>query len=345
MISRVRNSLESDSFERDTKDNIELARSARKVGFMSGIELLSKGRKNGEVLYEIHGVTESLDGTAPSVTIGVVGTGAVYKEPIDKLYDSDFVEYFSNKDILNISGVYFAFKQNKLHLIKSLDLKKPLYSGWLLLLVGVYLVIITFSNLFASKITSIFGIEFTATNAVFPIAFISLDIITEVYGYQISKKIIWIGIFANFLVMISSYIVLGLPAAPVWKGQYVYQQVLASTPRYYFASLLAYGAEFINSATLAKLKVLTRGKKFWMRMFGSSIVSNFSDSLIFCLVAYLGEMPIRDFIGVILAESLIKTGYETLFIPITKKITDFLKKSDGIDVYDHNTKLNPFVLG
>jgi hypothetical protein len=142
------------------------------------------------------------------------------------------------------------------------------------------------------------------------------------------------------------FIIVGkLPAAGDWHNQAAYDAILGLTPRIVIASLIAYFAgEFSNSYTLAKMKILTRGRWLWTRTVGSTVVGEFFDTIIFSVVAFWGILPEGLLLTVIISNYIFKTGVEVIFTPLTYRIIAFLKKQEGEDYYDHDTKFNPFVI-
>ena len=120
---------------------------------------------------------------------------------------------------------------------------------------------------------------------------------------------------------------------------------LAPVGRIVIASLIAYFAgEFSNSYVLAKMKILTRGRWLWTRTIGSTLVGEGVDTLIFCTVAFLGVWSTPTLIAVVISNYIFKCGFEVLATPLTYAVVIFLKRAEGMDVYDVGTNFNPFQL-
>ncbi|HKX30155.1 MAG TPA: queuosine precursor transporter [Blastocatellia bacterium] len=179
----------------------------------------------------------------------------------------------------------------------------------------------------------------------FPLSYLFGDILTEVYGYARSRRVIWAGfgglIFAAFM----SWVVVKMPPAPGWKGQEAYEMIFGNTPRIVFSSLVAFWAgEFTNSFVLAKMKVAMEGRRLWTRTIGSTIAGEAVDSLIFYPLAFGGIWSTAQVVDVMILNYGLKVGWEVLATPITYQIVGFLKRVEHEDYYDRNTDFNPFTL-
>ncbi len=208
---------------------------------------------------------------------------------------------------------------------------------------GFFVGVLLISNIASTKILILGPFTFDGGTILFPLSYIFGDILTEVYGFKRARKVIWTG-FASALVMSIVFAIVGfLPAAQGWENQAAYDAILGVIPRIVLASLIAYFAgEFANSFTLAKMKIMTKGKHLWARTIGSTVVGQAVDTILFSAIAFWGELPIEIFIALVVSNYVFKVGIEVLFTPITYAVTDFLKKEEGMDVYDHNTNFSPF---
>ena len=136
-----------------------------------------------------------------------------------------------------------------------------------------------------------------------------------------------------------------LPAAPFWHGQEAYEQILGYTPRLLAASFAAYlVGEFANSLVLAKMKIATKGRWLWTRTIGSTVVGQGLDSLVFISLAFLGTVSLASLASIIVTQWLGKTLYEAAATPLTYVVVNFLKRGEGIDVYDYDTSFNPLAV-
>jgi uncharacterized integral membrane protein (TIGR00697 family) len=181
----------------------------------------------------------------------------------------------------------------------------------------------------------------------FPISYFFGDILTEVYGYKRSRRVIWAGFGAMVFASVMSFIVTSLPAARTMspESQAAVNSIFGQTWRIVFASLSAFWVgEFANSFVLAKLKVMTDGRWLWTRTIGSTAVGEAVDSLIFYPIAFLGTWSNEQVISVMIGNYFIKVMWEVVATPLTYKIVGFLKRVEHEDYYDRETDFNPFVL-
>lgn len=202
--------------------------------------------------------------------------------------------------------------------------------------------VLLISNIASTKIVD-FGIfTFDAGTLLFPLSYIFGDILTEVYGYKRSRKVIWLGFFMALLMSLVFILVGKLPASPDWPNQEAYNAILGMTPRIIFASLVAYAlGSFSNAFVLAKMKIWTQGKKLWTRTIGSTLIGELIDSIIFILVAFAGILPSSLLVTLIISNYVFKTLIEVVLTPVTYKVVKFLKEREGEDYYDKDTNFNP----
>jgi hypothetical protein len=213
-------------------------------------------------------------------------------------------------------------------------------------IISVFFVsVLLISNIASTKIVDLKWFTFDGGTLLFPLSYIFGDILTEVYGYKQSRRVIWLGFFMALLMSVIFMVVGALPSAPGWNNQNAYDLILGLTPRIVIASLFAYSAgEFSNSYILAKMKIWTKGKMLWSRTIGSTLVGEFVDSILFVLIAFWGILPGSLIVTLIISNYLFKTGIEILFTPVTYKVVNFLKKKENEDYYDTDTNFNPFNL-
>ena len=191
------------------------------------------------------------------------------------------------------------------------------------------------------------SLTFGAGVLFFPISYVFGDILTEVYGYARSRRVIWAGFAALAFAAFMAWVIVKLPAAPFWHNQGAYEIAFGSTWRIAAASLVAFVCgEFVNSFVLAKMKILTAGRWLWTRTIGSTIFGEGVDSLLFYPLAFYGSGIIPDdkLPLVMLSQFVAKVGVEIVFTPVTYKIVAWLKRVEHEDYYDRDTDFNPFTL-
>jgi uncharacterized integral membrane protein (TIGR00697 family) len=199
------------------------------------------------------------------------------------------------------------------------------------------------ANIIAVKVIGVGPVILPVAIIVFPISYIFGDILTEVYGYRLARKVIWLGFICNLIFVFFAWVGQILPPAPFWEKQEAYKSILGYAPRLLVASFCGYlVGEFANSFVLAKMKILTRGRWLWSRTIGSTVVGEGLDTSVFITLAYIGT---ASFVPImILYHWLIKTGYEAVATPFTYAAVNYLKRKEAIDTYDYETKFNPFLV-
>jgi queuosine precursor transporter len=223
------------------------------------------------------------------------------------------------------------------------------YKYYDLIMAGFVCVLLCANLIGVSKATqvSVFGHPFTfgAGNLFFPLSYLAGDLLTEVYGYARSRKVVWAGFaslgFASFM----SCVVVNMPPAPGWNDQAVIEAAFGSTWRITMASLTGYFCgEFMNSFTLARLKVRTEGRMLWLRTIGSTVVGEACDTLVFYPLAFYGVWS-NDLLGIVMVGNyLIKVGWEVVATPLTYRIVNALKRAEQEDYFDRDTNFTPFSL-
>jgi len=214
------------------------------------------------------------------------------------------------------------------------------------LVMAAFITVLLCSNLIGvGKVCQIGGYSVGAGVFFFPVSYIFGDILTEVYGYARTRRVIWAGFAALGFASLMSQAVIALPPAPDWPHQAAYALVYGSTPRIVAASLAAFWAgDFINSFVLAKMKLKTEGRFLWLRTIGSTVVGQGVDSLIFYPLAFWGDWPPQLVAAVMTSNFFVKVGVEALMTPATYLVVGFLKRAEREDFYDRGTDFNPFTL-
>lgn len=212
------------------------------------------------------------------------------------------------------------------------------------LITGLFVAVLLISNIASSKIVEIWKFTFDGGTLLFPLSYIFGDILTEVYGFRRSRRVIWIGFFCAALMSLTLGLIGLIRPASGWEYQEAYMRILGQTPRIVTASLIAYFAgEFSNSFILAKMKVLTKGRWLFTRTIGSTIVGEGIDTIIFVVIAFLGVYPNDLVLLIIISNYIFKVSLEIVFTPLTYKIVGFLKRVEKVDWFDYGTNFNPFI--
>jgi uncharacterized integral membrane protein (TIGR00697 family) len=226
------------------------------------------------------------------------------------------------------------------------------------LITAVFVTVLVVSNIASSaKIVdwgfSLFGLPlaFDAGTILFPISYIFGDILTEVYGYKQSRRVIWAGFLCLALSAVIFWLIRLMPGEATWQGYAgddAYNAILGgmSTGGIVLASLAGYWTgEFTNSFILAKMKVLTQGRWLWARTIGSTIFGQLVDTVMFVVVASaFGVFPWSLFLTLTVTNYIFKCGVEVLMTPVTYAVVGALKRAENEDYFDRSTNFNPFVV-
>lgn len=209
---------------------------------------------------------------------------------------------------------------------------------------AAFVAVLICSNLIgAAKLSRLWDFTFGAGVLFFPISYVLGDVLTEVYGYARARRVVWAGFGAVAFMAFMAWVVVSLPPAPGWDGQTAYESVFGLTPRIVAASVMAFWAgELSNAFVMAKMKILTSGRRLWTRTIGSTIIGQGVDSLIFYPVAFLGVWTPAQVATVLVTNYALKVGWEALLTPVTYRVVGFLKRAEGVDVYDAETDFTPF---
>ena len=208
-----------------------------------------------------------------------------------------------------------------------------------------FVAVLIISNITSTKIVSIWGFSFDGWTLLFPISYIFWDILTEVYGYAQSRKIIRTWFLTLLFMSAYIYLVWILPSSTDRTFQNDYMNILWSTWRIVAWSLVAYSIwEFINSYIIAKIKVYTNGKFLRLRAILSTLFGQFFDTIIFLIIAFYGILPNDLLINIFISNYIFKILIEIMLLPITYIATDKLKKIENEDYFDKDTNFNPLAM-
>lgn len=208
---------------------------------------------------------------------------------------------------------------------------------------GIFTATLLISAVICGKLLAIGPLTLSAGIIIFPLSYLANDVLTEVYGYRVSRQIIWTGLLAELLMTACCQAALTLPAASYWENQEAYQTVLGTVPRVVIASILAYFAgEFCNSYALAKLKIRMNGKGMSLRFVASTALGELVDSVVFFPLAFYGVFPNTALAALILSSWAAKVLWEIVALPVTLPFVRWLKRAENEDYFDRKTNFYPF---
>lgn len=216
----------------------------------------------------------------------------------------------------------------------------PLY----VVLAGLFICFLIISNIIVNRLVLFGGLVITGDLFLFPLTYIFGDILTEVYGFERTRLVVWLGFLTNIIMTLYFAMVLRLPYPSDFTDNNAFMTVLGATPIVVFASISAYFlGEFSNSVTLSFLKKKTSGKWLWTRTIGSTIVGQMADTLTFMGIVF-HSLPFEIFFQLVTVQYFFKVGYEILATPLTYLVINKVKKYEGLDTYDYGVTYNPFSL-
>ena len=223
--------------------------------------------------------------------------------------------------------------------------------GRLPVLTGFFVAVLLLTPPLDAKFIALGGLSVPGATLLFPVAFVLNDVLTEVYGYARSRRVIWTGMACQVLAAVRFWLVGRWPAAGFWHHQEAYATILGIVPRIALASLAAYlSGEFANSFVLSRMKFAQRGRlgisQSW-RFLASTLVGEGVDSVVFTSGAFLGTLPGRDLLATMVTIYLVKVAVEVLALPASTRLANWLKRAEGFDQLDDPaaTRYNPFKLG
>lgn len=216
------------------------------------------------------------------------------------------------------------------------------YRYYDLLMVAFVTVLVCSEFIAAGKVAEFRSYPFGAGVVFFPLSYLFGDILTEVYGYARSRKVIWAGFSALIFATIMTWVILGLPPSPDWPHQQAWETVFSNSWRIVAASLAAFlVGEWVNSVVLAKMKVMTGGRHLWSRTIGSTVAGELVDSLIFYPLAFLGVWKTSLVVEVLFTNYALKVATEVVLTPLTYQVVGFLKRTENEDYFDIGTNFSP----
>ena len=219
---------------------------------------------------------------------------------------------------------------------------KNKYSTVFLLMAVLFVVCLIASNLFATKVISLWGINLPGAVIIFPVSYIINDCICEVWGFRKARLVIWTAFAMNAFVVLLGQLLVWMPAASFWDGAPHFDYMFNMAPRVVAASLLAFlVGSTINSLIMSKKKIADKGRRFGVRAILSSLAGEFADSLVFMPIAFWGT-PVQTLLWMMLAQVSFKVLYEIIILPVTAKVVQKVKAYEGVDTFDEAISYNPF---
>lgn len=308
-----------------------------------------------------HEIISVIEGGGPEdlgVRVRIIASRASFFKKPKELYDREWLARFSNEDVAYIGFLNASVYGDGLIPIHYFPRKMHRLTNSVVLIAILFVCFSIMSNLTAFRVSSInlswlpiirnSDVRFPAGLVLFPATYAFSTILTEVYGYNISRLVIWSGLGANMLLMLGVWATSLIPTSTEWAlhtgfSDTAYRIILMAYIKTFTASSAAYFfSEFINSSVLSKLKIATMGKYKLFRIISSTGLAVSIDSIIFCSILFLRTLSTAHVIQLILIQISVKLLYEFAFFPAIISISGRLKKRDNVDYYDFDTNFNPF---
>ena len=207
----------------------------------------------------------------------------------------------------------------------------------------VFTVCLIASNILETK-QMVFGpLHLTGGLLIFPISYIVNDVVCEVWGYHRTRLLIWTGFLTNFAFMAIACLADAIPGAPYWDNAEGFHAIFGLTPRIVLASFISFLAgSFVNAYVMSRMKIKDKGKRFPLRAIVSTIWGEGADSLLFFPLAFYGVLPNEELPLMMLSQLVLKTVYEVIVLPVTMRVVSFVKRYEGVDVYDNDVSYSIF---
>jgi uncharacterized integral membrane protein (TIGR00697 family) len=213
------------------------------------------------------------------------------------------------------------------------------------LLTALNVTFLLVSDFTGARIIGLYGVGVSVTVLYFPITYLIGDVLTEVYGYAQSRRVIWISMFCSIAGSAIGGGQLAVPAAAFFGADAAYRTVFSPSFAISAAGLFAFFAgDISNSYVLAKLKIWDRGRRLWLRFVSSTIVGEGVNTSLFYGIALHSVLPQRLLLRGVLMGWAIKVIVEVVMLPVSYCVVRFLKRAEGVDHYDYDTNFNPFLL-
>lgn len=201
---------------------------------------------------------------------------------------------------------------------------------------SLFCVCLIISNIMEIKTIDLGPLTITGGFLVFPVSYIINDCIVEVYGFAKARLVIWLGFVLNLFAVLMLCIATALPGSDSWNGQEAMETTFACVPRILAASFAAFiCGSMVNAYVMSRMKISSNGKNFSIRAIVSTLWGESTDSIIFFPIAFAGTLPWSVIASLIISQALLKTAYEILVLPLTIKVVDKLKNSEGLDTFDN----------
>lgn len=202
------------------------------------------------------------------------------------------------------------------------------------------------ANVIGEKPLLLGGFIIPAGLLVFPLTYLVGDVLTEVYGFALSRRVIWMGLICNLFMAFMCRLAISLPALESWEHNAAYARILGVSSKLMLVSVFTYCVgEFINAYIVARLKVKFQGRYFWARALCGSWIGEGIETTLFMSLAFYGTMPNRELIQLATFYYSFKVLYAFFMMPIASKLVKFLKQKEGLEMREEKSQnLKPIAI-
>lgn len=207
----------------------------------------------------------------------------------------------------------------------------PVRAGLYPVFLAAFVVVFVISNITASKGVTIGPLVTDGAFFLFPIAYIIGDVLAECYGFKATRVAIWTGFASALVAVLAFYVAIWLPAADFYENQEAFSTVLGLVPQIVAASLAGYAVgQLLNAWVLTTMKNRNANAPLWQRLMGSTVVGEFGDTLVFCLIAAtaIGISTLSDLVNYVIVGFVWKTAMEAVLLPVTYRVVAWVKKRE-----------------
>lgn len=207
----------------------------------------------------------------------------------------------------------------------------PVRAGLYPVFLAAFVVVFVISNITASKGVTIGPLVTDGAFFLFPIAYIIGDVLAECYGFKATRVAIWTGFASALVAVLAFYVAIWLPAADFYENQEAFSTVLGLVPQIVAASLAGYAVgQLLNAWVLTTMKNRNANAPLWQRLMGSTVVGEFGDTLVFCLIAAtaIGISTLSDLVNYVIVGFVWKTAMEAVLLPVTYRVVAWVKNRE-----------------
>lgn len=193
-------------------------------------------------------------------------------------------------------------------------------------LTGIFFASMIVSNILATRTLEFEFIALPCSILTFPILFIVNDILSEIYGYKLTRDVIYVGFVINIIAIVLYHVAMAFPTSS--PNAHAFTALLSTTPRLFIAGLISYMmGNILNSKVMVKLK-----EKYWDQLFVRCVISTAIgesvDSVIFITISFIGVLPDNLVLTMIGCQIVFKVLYEILAYPVTRKVIEHIRTLD-----------------